>query len=221
MLFLVPTPIGNLAYISLRALEVLKSCDLIAAEDTRHTSRLLQHYDIKKPLLSLHEHNEAARTDELETRLTAGAQIAIVSDAGTPLISDPGYRIIRRCIEKQIPYTVLPGPSAVITALTGSGLPPYPFYFGGFLPVKSGRKQRELEDAIKRNCTSIYFESPHRLLKTLDCLHAIAPQAQACVARELTKAFETFHHGTPSTLLQYFQNKSPKGEITLVISNVL
>ena len=218
MLYVIASPIGNLGDITIRALEVLRQVDLIAAEDTRHTSVLLHRYEIRKPLTSLHEHNEARRTAELVERLRAGANIALLTDAGMPSISDPGFRLIAACRAADLPMTVIPGPSAVLTALVGSGLPTHAFYFGGFLPAKSGQRNRELSAAIARNCTSIYFESPHRLQKSLAELEILAPAHAVCVARELTKQFETFHRGTAQELRRHFSDHPPRGEITLVIA---
>lgn len=218
MLYVVASPIGNLADITIRALEVLRAVDLIAAEDTRRTAVLLHRYEIKKPLTSLHEHNEARRTAELVDQLRAGTSIALLTDAGLPSISDPGFRLVAACREANLPLTIIPGPSAVLTALVGSGLPTHAFYFGGFLPVKSGQRSRELTAAISRNCTSIYFESPHRLQKSLAELELLAPNHPICVARELTKQFETFHRGIARELQKYFSDHSPRGEITLVIA---
>lgn len=217
MLSVVPTPIGNRQDITLRALDVLNSADLIAAEDTRHSGLLLQHLGIKKPFLSLHGHNESFRCEEVANRIAGGAHVALITDAGMPGISDPGYRLIRTCIERGLPVSVLPGPSAVLTALVGSGFPCDRFFFGGFLPVKSGRRANELQSAAERGVTSIYFESPHRILKTLAALDAICPRRSVCVARELTKTFEQYLRDTPAALIAHFEKHPPKGEITLVI----
>ncbi len=202
----------------MRAIEVLQSADVVAAEDTRHSGMLLQHLGIKKPFVSLHEHNEAARVEELAGRMASGAKIALITDAGMPGISDPGHRLIKSCVERGLPVTVLPGPSAVITALVGSGFPSDRFFFGGFLPVKSGRRANEIAQAATRAETSIYFESPHRIERTLEALHAVCPDRPVCVARELTKAFEEYRRGLPAEVLAHFQKHPPKGEITLVIS---
>ena len=218
MLTIVPTPIGNRQDITLRALEALQAADVVAAEDTRHSGMLLQHLGIKKPFVSLHEHNEAARVEELAGRMASGTKIALITDAGMPGISDPGHRLIRSCIERGLPVTVLPGPSAVITALVGSGFPTDRFFFGGFLPVKSGRRANEIALAAGRAETSIYFESPHRIERTLEALHAACPDRPVCVARELTKTFEEYRRGLPAEVLAHFQKHPPKGEITLVIS---
>jgi 16S rRNA (cytidine1402-2'-O)-methyltransferase len=218
VLYVVASPIGNLADITIRALDVLRQVDLIAAEDTRHTGVLLHRYEIKKPLTSLHEHNEARRTAELIERLRAGTNIALLTDAGMPAVSDPGFRLIAACREADLPVTIIPGPSAVLTALVGSGLPTHAFYFGGFLPFKSGQRSRELIAAISRNFTSVYFESPHRLQKSLAELETLAPGHPICVARELTKQFETFHRGTAQELRKHFTDHPPRGEITLLIA---
>lgn len=217
MLYLIATPIGNLGDITLRALEALKSVDLIAAEDTRHSGHLLRHFGIEKPLLSYHEHNEAKRTAELIEQLAAGKNIAVISDAGLPGISDPGHRLLRACIGRGVPYTILPGPSAVLTALLGSGFPAERFYFGGFLPPKSGGRERELLAAAAREETSIFFESPHRLVRALEVCAAHFPERPLCVARELTKTFEEYRKGPAPELLAHYTAHPPKGEIVLVI----
>jgi 16S rRNA (cytidine1402-2'-O)-methyltransferase len=218
VLYIVGSPIGNLSDISLRALEVLRQVNRIAAEDTRRVRILLNHYGIEKPLLSYHEFNEAKRTAEIVQYLEQGESIALVSDAGMPSISDPGFRLITRCQQDQIPFTVIPGPSAVTTALVGSGLPTDRFYYGGFLPNKSGQRERELRAALQRECSSVYFESPYRLLKTLEALNSLEPACQICVARELTKHFEEFRRGTVSEVRDHFAAHTPKGEITLIVT---
>src|SRR6187401_1494857 len=204
MLSLVATPIGNLGDITLRAIETLKSADVIACEDTRHSGNLLRHLQIHKPLVSYHEHNEARRTAELIEELAAGKNIAVISDAGLPGISDPGHRLLRACIERGLPYTIIPGPSAVLTALIGSGFNSEQFYFGGFLPVKSGGRERDLIAASAREETSVFFESPHRILKTLAVCAEKFPQRQLCVARELTKQFEEYRIDVPPVLLAHY-----------------
>ena len=219
MLYVVATPIGNLGDITLRALEILKNVDLVAAEDTRHSGILLKHYQINKRLVSYHEHNEAMRTAQLVERLAAGEKIALITDAGTPGLSDPGARLIRECIKRQFAFTIIPGPSSIPTALVGSGFSADKFFFGGFLPVKSGQRERELRAAAEREETLIYFESPYRLTKTLKAAIDIMPDRQLCVARELTKKFEEFRHGTAAELLGHYEAHPPKGEIVLIISD--
>jgi 16S rRNA (cytidine1402-2'-O)-methyltransferase len=218
MLYVVATPIGNLGDITLRALEALKSADLIAAEDTRHSGILLKRYEISKPFISYHAHNEAMRTAQLVERLAAGEKVALITDAGTPGVSDPGARLIRECIRRELPFTVIPGPSSILAALVGSGFPTEKFFFGGFLPVKSGQRERELRGAGAREETTIFFESPYRLTKTLAASVQFLPDRPLCVARELTKKFEEFRRGTAAELLAHYEAKPPKGEIVLVIS---
>jgi 16S rRNA (cytidine1402-2'-O)-methyltransferase len=220
MLYIVSTPIGNLGDITVRALEVLKSVDLIAAEDTRHSLRLLQRYEIRKPLLSFHEHNEARRTQELTARLQEGTNVAVITDAGLPGISDPGGRLVRACAEQGLPYTILPGPSAVLTALVGSGFGADQFYYGGFLPVKSGQRERELQKAVERKESSVFLESPYRLEKTLEVLTRLAPERPLCVARELTKQFEEYRRGQAAALREHYLAHPPKGEITFIVAAV-
>ena len=215
---LISTPIGNLGDISFRAVECMKQADLIACEDTRHSSRLLKHLGIeRKELVALHDHNEGQRAGSLVERAALGERIVFLSDAGTPTISDPGYRLVNACVEASVQVEVIPGASAVITALAGSGMPTDAFYFGGFLPVKSGRRKTQVEEALSRVETSIFFESPHRLLKTLAVLAEISPERPLCVARELTKKFETYYRGTAPELLEEFSGGTVKGEITLLI----
>ena len=218
MLTLVPTPVGNLEDITLRALRVLREADLIAAEDTRRAGILLNHHGIHRPLLSLHEHNEAARAEELAGRLAAGENIALLTDAGTPGISDPGYRVVRACIERGLELTVLPGPTSILPALVGSGLPLHEFYFGGFLPVKSGRRRSVLEAALAGKETSIFFESPHRIAKSLAVLAELAPDRPVCVARELSKKFEEYLRGTAAELSARAEKQPPRGEICLLVA---
>jgi len=217
-LSLVGSPIGNLGDITFRALEVLKKVDIVAAEDTRRSSILLKHYEISKPLVSFHEHNEARRTSELIERLRRGESIALLTDAGMPSISDPGYRLVRASIESGIRIEVIPGPSAVLTALVGSGLPTDHFYFGGFLPVKSGQRQRELLAALAREFTSVYFESPHRIIRSLEVISSVEPARLICVARELTKQFEEYRRGAVAAVLAHYVTHPPRGEITFLIN---
>ena len=218
MLYVVATPIGNLGDITLRALEVLQTVDLIAAEDTRHSGILLKRYKIDKPFISYHEHNEAMRTAQLVERLAAGENVALITDAGMPGLSDPGARLIRECVKRELPFTIVPGPSSILTALLGSGFSMDKFCFRGFLPVKSGRRERELRTAAERNETTIFFESPYRLAKTLKACIDLIPDRQLCVAREMTKKFEEFRRGKAVELLPHYEAKPPKGEIVLVIS---
>jgi 16S rRNA (cytidine1402-2'-O)-methyltransferase len=217
-------PIGNLGDITARAVECLRSADLIACEDTRHSRRLLDHYDIDRcELISLHDRNEAARAPELVQRAQSGARIACISDAGMPAVSDPGYRLMRACIDAGVEIDVLPGPSAVLTALVGSGMPTDAFRFGGFLPHKSGKKETELKAAIDGTDTALFFESPHRITKTLALLKKLDPERSVCVARELTKKFQTWHRGTAAELTSEFEAKGDakvRGEITLVIAGL-
>jgi len=218
MLYVVATPIGNLGDITLRAIETLKSVDVVAAEDTRRSGMLLKHLGIKKPFISYHEHNEATRTTELVERLARGENVALITDAGTPALSDPGLRLIRECINREVPFTIIPGPSSILTALVGSGFSTHKFSFRGFLPVRSGKRERELRAAAESEATVIFFESPYRLTKTLAACVDIMSDRQLCVARELTKKFEEFRSGTANELLAHYQLHPPKGEIVLVIS---
>ena len=218
MLYVVATPIGNLADITLRALEVLRSVDLVAAEDTRHSGMLLKHFGIKKPFISYHEHNEAMRTAQLIERLVQGESIALITDAGMPGLSDPGRRLVRECIKQELPFTIIPGASSILTAVVGSGFSTEKFCFHGFLPIKSGQRERELRAAAERDETTIFFESPYRLTKTLAACIDLIPDRQLCVARELTKKFEEFRRGTAAELLAHYEAHTPKGEIVLVIS---
>jgi 16S rRNA (cytidine1402-2'-O)-methyltransferase len=218
MLYVVATPIGNLSDITLRALEVLKLADVIAAEDTRHSGILLKHYQIDKPFVSYHEHNEAMRTAQLIERIAAGENVALITDAGMPGLSDPGARLIHECIKRELPLTIIPGPSSILTALVGSGFSMEKFCFRGFLPVKSGRRERELRAAADHDETTIFFESPYRLTKTLRVCIDIMPDRQLCVARELTKKFEEFRRGTAFELLTHYEAKPPKGEIILLVA---
>lgn len=210
-------PIGNREDITRRALTVLESVDCICCEDTRNTGMLLSHYGIRKPLLSLHEHNESQRAPEVASRALAGESFAVVTDAGMPGVSDPGYRLIQELKARGVAFTVLPGPSAVVTALVGSGLPSDAFFFGGFLPVKSGRKASVLQAAVQASHTSIFYESPFRIVKTVQAIADIDAATPICVARELTKVFETYHRGSAATLLEEFKAKPPKGEMVLLI----
>jgi 16S rRNA (cytidine1402-2'-O)-methyltransferase len=217
-LFVVATPIGNLEDITLRALRVLKEADIVAAEDTRRTGQLLAQFEIRKPLVSYHQFNEAKRTAELVEQIAAGKSVALVTDAGSPTISDPGGRLIRACVERGIAVEVVPGASAVITALTVAGFAGGEFVFAGFLPTKSGQRRAALEKLAQETRTVVIYESPYRLLKTLGELQAICPERQIVVARELTKKFEEILRGTAGEILKKFEGRNVKGEVTLVIA---
>ena len=215
--YVVSTPIGNLEDITFRAVRVLKEVAMIAAEDTRHTKHLCGHFGITTPLTSYHDFNKEEKTAVLLERLRAGADIALVSDAGTPVISDPGYFLITRSIEAGIRVVPIPGPSAVMAALAASGLPSDAFRFEGFLPRKDGPRSKRLERIRDDAASLVLFESPHRIGTLLASLHAILGNRRAVLGRELTKRFEEFHRGTLSELLEQVQAHPPKGEITLVI----
>ncbi len=216
MLYIVSTPIGNLKDITLRAIETLKSVDLIAAEDTRHTRILLDAYQIQKPLTSFFEHNQIKKADNLLGLLKMGKNIALVSDAGTPGISDPGFLMVRLAQENNIPITVVPGVSACISALTASGLPAHRFLFEGFLPPKSGTRRNRLIALKGERATIIFYESPHRLLKTLKDMQEVWEDPTIVVARELTKKFEEIRKDKTSRLIEHFTLHSPKGEFVLL-----
>jgi 16S rRNA (cytidine1402-2'-O)-methyltransferase len=217
-LYVVGTPIGNLEDLSPRALRVLRECDLVAAEDTRHTGHLLTRFELRKPLVSYHQFSEAKRTAEFLGYFAEGKSIALVSDAGMPGVSDPGERLIRAAVEAGVAVEVIPGPSAPVTALVGSGFPMVPYYFGGFLPVKSGQRRKELARAAERDCTSVYFESPYRVVRMLEDAVTEIPGMRVCVARELTKKFEEFRRGSPAELLEHFKAHEPRGEFCLVLA---
>lgn len=218
LLYLVATPIGNLEDITYRAVRVLQEADLIACEDTRQTRKLLDRYGIHKPTISYHEYNEAERTEDLAARLLAGAVIALVSDAGTPLVSDPGYRLVRAAIESGIPVQPVPGASAALAALAASGLPTDGFHFGGFLPPKPGQRAKVLEALANEQATLIFYEAPHRILETLEAVEKTLGSRPVVVARELTKIHEEFLRGTAAEIrAQLAQRGVVKGEITLLI----
>ena len=219
-LHLVATPIGNMRDITIRALDTLRTADLVACEDTRHSGMLLKHHDIRARLISLNEHNEAQRIPQLLEHMRQGGSVALISDAGMPTVSDPGQRLVGAMVAAGLHVEGIPGPSAVITALAASGLPTTPFYFGGFLPHKKGARGTVLHAALQRDCTSVFFESPYRLVDTLAILAEADPERRVVVARELTKKFEEFKRGTASILLSYYQAKPPKGEITLLTAPV-
>lgn len=216
-LYLVGTPIGNLEDMTLRGLRVLKEADQIACEDTRHTSKLLQHYDISKPLVSYHEHNEMTRAAELVVALEQGANIALVSDAGMPLVSDPGHRLVAMCLRHQIPVVPIPGPSALLAALSASGLPNEEFLFVGFLPSRSGERRRALERLRIEDRTIIFYEAPHRVAESIAEAREILGDRPACLAREVTKLHEEFRRGKLSDLSASLEERPARGEITLLV----
>src|SRR5215467_4355224 len=216
-LYLVATPIGNLEDITLRALRILKEADQIACEDTRHTQKLLNHYNIQKPLVSYHEHNEMTRAPELVLAMEQGAQIALVSDAGMPLVSDPGYRLVTLALRHHLPVVPVPGPSALLAALSASGLPNEEFLFAGFLPARSGQRKRALERLRIEDRTMILYEAPHPIEDTLADARAILSDRPTCLAREVTKLHEEFRRNTLSELAASLSEKPARGEITLLI----
>jgi 16S rRNA (cytidine1402-2'-O)-methyltransferase len=216
-LFLVATPIGNLEDITLRALRVLKEVDQIACEDTRHTQKLLTHYDIHKPLVSYHEHNEITRSAELVVAMEQGAKIALVSDAGMPLISDPGHRLVALALRHKIAVVPVPGSSALLAALSASGLPNQEFLFVGFLPARSGERRRALERLRIEDRTIVLYEAPHRIAETIMEARDVLGDRPASVAREVTKIHEEFLRGRLSEISEVLSGREIKGEITLVI----
>lgn len=217
-LYLVATPIGNLEDITFRAIRILKEVGLIACEDTRQTRKLLDHYGIRNPTVSYHRHNEAARTPELIEKMTGGATLALVSDAGTPLVSDPGYRLVAAAIEHEITVCPIPGPSAILTALAGAGLPTEAFRFCGFLPPKAGHRSKALEQLRQEDATLIFYEAPHRVLETLADIERVLGARPVVVARELTKIHEEFLRGTAAEIRTVLAARGGvKGEITLLI----
>jgi 16S rRNA (cytidine1402-2'-O)-methyltransferase len=216
-LYLVATPIGNLEDITLRALRVLKEVDLIACEDTRRTQKLLAHYEIRKPLASYHAHNEMTRAPELVLQLEHGARIALVSDAGMPLISDPGHRLVSLCVRHHIPVVPIPGPSALVAALAASGLPSEEFVFAGFLPSRSGDRRKALERLRLEDKTLVLYEAPHRLAESLRDAAQILGDRPACIARELSKVHEEFLRGRLSDLAALAARMTVRGEITVLI----
>lgn len=217
-LFVVATPIGNLGDMSHRAVETLREVELILCEDTRQTRKLLDHYGVRTPTMAYHDHNEARKTPELVERLTNGAQIALVSDAGTPTISDPGYRLLNALRSTDVAVVPIPGASAVTALLSVSGLPTDRFLFEGFLPVKKGKRQRRLDELAVEKGTIVLFESPHRIARTLaECLDVWGDRP-ACIGRELTKKFEEIRRGHLSELCEWAGQRTLKGEITLAVS---
>ena len=217
-LFVVPTPIGNLGDITLRSIEVLKSVDLILAEDTRTSSKLLKHYDIDTPVESFHMHNEHKKLESIINKLRTDFEIALISDAGTPGISDPGFLLVRECINNEVEVECLPGPTAFVPALVSSGLPCDRFSFEGFLPVKKGRTKR-LKELSTETKTMVFYESPHRILKTLnDLSNYFDVESQISVSRELTKLYEETFRGTIKESVEHFEKSKTKGEFVIVLS---
>ena len=217
-LYLVATPIGNLEDISLRAIRILKDeVDRIACEDTRHSRKLLDHHGIKKPLVSYHEHNEKDRGEELLAALLAGEKIALISDAGTPLISDPGYRLVAAAAAAGIPVIPIPGASAILTALCASGLPTDAFAFGGFLPPKQGQRRKALEAWAESPATLVFYEAPHRILEALADIETVLGERPVVLARELTKLHEEFLRGTARQVRDQLSSANTRGEMVILI----
>jgi 16S rRNA (cytidine1402-2'-O)-methyltransferase len=216
-LYLVATPIGNLEDITLRALRVLKECDVVAAEDTRHSGRLLKHFGIAKPLLSYFQFNEARRSEEILERLRRGEKVALVTDAGSPGISDPGARVVAAALAAGLRVEAVPGPCALVAALTASGLPTDEFHFAGFLSHKSGQRRRQLEGLRTVPGTLVFYESPYRIMKFLEELAELYPARRTVLARELTKKFEEIQGGVPAQLLEAMRRRAIKGEFVVLL----
>lgn len=216
-LYLVATPIGNLEDMTLRALRVLRECDLVVAEDTRHSGQLLHHFEIRKPLLSCFQFNEARRSEHILERLRQGGRVAMVTDAGSPGISDPGERVVRAVLDAGLRVEPVPGPCALVAALTASGLPTNEFHFVGFLPHKSGQRRKELERLSGVPGTLVLYESPYRVARLLGELAEVFPARQVVLARELTKKFEEFLRGTPGELIEQAQARALRGEFVVLI----
>jgi 16S rRNA (cytidine1402-2'-O)-methyltransferase len=219
-LYLVATPIGNLEDITLRALRTLKECDVVAAEDTRRTGQLLKHFGISKPMLSYFQFNEAKRSEEIIERLQRGEKVALVTDAGSPGISDPGERVVRAARAARLRVESVPGPCALVAALTASGLPTEEFHFIGFLPHKSGQRRKQLEALKNFAGTLVLYESPYRIEKLLVELAEVFPDRQVVLTRELTKKFEEFLRGTPAELLEVTKKRSLKGEFVVLVEGM-
>lgn len=220
MLYIIATPIGHLDDFTLRSIETLKKVDTILCEDTRVTLGLLHHYGIQKPLVSYHSFNEKKRVEEILEKLKMGHDIALVSDAGTPLFQDPGALLIEACVAAHIPFTSLPGPSSILSALILSGFRIEKFQFVGFLSKKSGEIKETLQEALSYPGLTVAFESPQRLLETLKILQELKSDASICVIREITKKFETAHRGSLFELIEHFSKEAPRGEIVLVLEGV-
>jgi 16S rRNA (cytidine1402-2'-O)-methyltransferase len=220
-LYLVATPIGNLEDITLRALRTLRECDLVAAEDTRRTGQLLHHFGISKPQISYFRFSEAKRSEEILARLSRGEKIALVTDAGTPGISDPGERVVRAAIQSGFRVESVPGPTAAMAALTASGLPTDEFHFIGFLPNKSGQRRKRLGNLKAVEGTLVIYESPYRVQKLLEELADLFPDRPVVLARELTKKFEEFLRGNPAELLEIFRTRAPRGEFVVLVGGAV
>lgn len=218
MLYIVSTPIGNLSDISLRALEILKSCDLILCEDTRHSGILLRHYGIETRLESYHKFNEAIKREKIANQIREGTSIALISDAGTPGIADPGVTLIQLCLQQGLPLCIVPGPCALIQALIGSGLSTERFQFCGFLPRKQGELRQALIELLQYPGTTICYEAPSRILDTLAVIATLQPQRQVVVAREMTKVFEEYVRGTVEEVQEHLKRKGARGEMVLLLS---
>ena len=218
-LFIVATPIGHLDDITRRAIDVLKSVDLIAAEDTRHSAKLLQHYDIRTPLVSYHDHSDASDVEALMARLRSGSSIALISDAGTPMVSDPGYRLVAACQQERLPVVPIPGPSAMTAALSAAGLPTDRFYFEGFLPAKFGQRNHRLKALRTIEATLIFFESPRRLSASLAAMCAELGDREAAICRELTKSHETIRRDRLSALSAFVESdpNQQRGEVVVLV----
>jgi 16S rRNA (cytidine1402-2'-O)-methyltransferase len=218
MLYLVPTPIGNLGDITERARAILAEVDIIAAEDTRHTGSLLKHFGIQTVMLPCHDHNEQSAARSLVHKMQSGQNVALVSDAGTPLLSDPGYRLVQAAIEAHLPITALPGANAILPALQLSGLPAYPFYFGGFLPSRSKARKDQLAALQSLPATLVFYEAPHRLVEMLkDCISILGDDRRAAVVREISKRFEEVRRDSLRYLAEHYVHDDPRGEIVVVI----
>lgn len=216
-LYLVATPIGNLEDMTFRAVRILSEVDTIYAEDTRHSKQLLSHFKIQKPLKSYHDFNQSHRENELVTKLESGLSVALISDAGTPGISDPGFRAVRACVEKGLPVVGIPGPCAAILALSISGLPTDEFHFVGFLPQKVTASEKRLLEFKTIPGTIVFYESPYRIVRTLSLIEKNFPDRKIVVARELTKKFEEIKRGVPADLVKHFESHAPKGEFVIMI----
>ena len=215
-LYLVATPIGNLEDMSPRAVRILREVNLIAAEDTRHTGKLLKHFEIETPLTSYFEHNKLNKLDFILEKLSTG-DVALVSDAGTPVVNDPGYELVKAALEARQDVKPIPGPSAPITALTVSGLPTDSFLYLGYLPHKTSERHRKLEEVESQSHTLVFLESPHRIVESLEDIFSILGDRRICVAREMTKMFEEYWRGKVSGAVNYFKSQAPRGEFTLVV----